>query len=61
MAKNHYFFMFLLFFCLKKANICGQVIMNWQELISKLAFCTGLETSPRTTTTGQSSNATMTV
>lgn len=35
--------------------------MNWQELISKLAFCTGLETSPRTTTTGKSSNATMTV
>lgn len=26
--------MFLLFFCLKKAYLCGQVMMNWQKLIS---------------------------
>ena len=26
--------MFLLFFCLKKAYLCGQVMMNWQQLIS---------------------------
>ena len=26
--------MFLLFFCLKKAYLCAQVMMNWQQLIS---------------------------